>query len=741
MRHPVRMLFVFAALAGGGYVALDAFNVPTFVERHVFPDIRSAYISVFPRDATEADVIKSLRAGVGGVSKRPWLNATSDAFWKGYLSWELSGSSPELGFPTPTALTTVAHRLDISCHSEAEDVLARARLYESGKLIMFEKDTVTLGANAPWNSAPSRDNDVIFIWERSTLQHFVLLAEAYRLTGDDAFVRTIVDQFRQWRAANPAENSVNWRMPMEVALRLTSLLWTESIAGDAPALRSAFPEWSRAVYTHARFIAEHIDRPRLKGNHALFTAVGLYLAAVAHPEWRESVTWRKFAEKRITDELGLQYTQAGVQVEYSPFYHKALLDALLQYAAVKQRLGEPLAPQVAEALKRQVRFLEAMTGPDGKIALFGDSDDHHFVRLDLSTYDDARPTLRLASLLLGMSTGVPATCEDSWGAGWALPNDSTLRDNEITAQAPAKLSIFRKEGFFRAGAGSLTLIGTFATLGATPEFQGHSHADASTFELWSGDSALVVDPGTYTYRRALSSHGIAWRRYMRSSRAHNVTTVDGLSQARPTGDFGFSSWPHSRLVSARRTTDGTILVLGTIDGYSAVVGPVYRLFILRPGWLLVVDWFPNARGTHRYDSRILFADTSTQRTAHGYRVDNDADVAWSAEPGDTVRALVGSASGGWRSPDYGTVQPAAQLSRVFSADGPTATAFVLAGKVVEPPVVSAPRGQSLSHAVVVTTGADASERFLLSRLSSGSVAVTVQHSGSASRTSSPKGLQ
>ena len=60
----------------------------------------------------------------------------------------------------------------------------------------------------------------------------------------------------------------------------------------------------------------------------------------------------------------------------------------------------------------------------------------------------------------------------------------------------------------------------------------HGHADALSFVLNVGDREILVDPGTYAYHT-----DPAWRRYFRSTRAHNTVGVDEQDQSVQAGNF------------------------------------------------------------------------------------------------------------------------------------------------------------------------------------------------------------
>ncbi len=691
----VAVLFV-AMIVGG--VLLDAFNVPTHVQETVIPYLTHVYLLVFPRRATARDVIRDVE-GSSAFASTPERQLLRDqpGFWAHYASLRLDGGRLDRAFPSTAEEATVAHQLEASCPQVARSVVSLADLYAADRFPVFDGDTMLLGRDMTWTTYPPKNSDWNYIWELSTLQEMPILGEAYRLTGNSRYVEAIIRQLRSWAAQNPTDNSVNWKVAMEPAIRLVSLLWTEVLVGDAPAFRREFPQWSEIVYSHARFVANTIDAPRRPNNHDIFAAAGLYLAAVAHPEWKESKRWAALAEWHLQGDDTLEYTPEGAQREFAPTYQKALLDAWLGVVVAQRRLGRTIAPSMETSLLRQAAFLTVETGPDGRVAHFGDSDDHHFVRLDPSRYDDAGPTLYLAWQVLGGEPPAHKGCASRWKAAWITGTVDRKPAVPLTADPPPSAVAEPGAGFFKISSNDLTVVGKFSMLGANPIFEGHSHADASTFLLWHDRQPVVVAAGTYTYRTNLVSLGLHWRDYFRSSQAQNVTTVDGHSQTNPAGDFGFTTWPVSRLVSCTRSPGRWTAVTGVVDAYRALVGNAYRTFLLKDSSLTVVDWYPDAHGGHVYDSRLLFEDSALVQTDGRFDGQGGIRVFWARADSTGTQQFSGSPDGGWRSDDYGTKVPSAQLSHTVRSTGPAALAFS---------IVAEPRRGPARDSVAITSVSD-----------------------------------
>jgi len=603
--------------------------------------------------------------------------------WEEYQKFRVScAASKVLGDPEtiPALLDDLKRRFP----GELKKILRQADEYVRDRFNPFGVGTVTLGKDFSWRDFPSRGNDVIYVWELSTLQHLTGLAQAYRLTGNKEYLNTIVRHLSSWMAENPIDNSVNWEAAMEESLRLYSLVWVNGILSGHDGARELSPLLTKAVYGHARAVSERLDKPRKKNNHGILAAMGLYFFAVSYPEFRQSPAWKDYAERRILDELELQYTTAGVHKEYAPAYHKLLLAAYLQYLVTKRKLNEPVPEAILARIKAQLYYLRDVADPTGKVFLIGDSDDHYFLRLAETDFSDVEPTLHLGALLFSLPQLSRPSRAAEWDAKWILGDPLYKKlASSLGAAIPSRpgddrrLHVYWEEGYFRIDSEDLLLFGDFSRLGGEPHFAGHNHADISSFLLWDKHGPIVIDPGTYTYRSSLSTKGIVWRDFLRSSTAHNTTSADGLSQAAPAGDFGYKTWPNVSLLFATAIGD-LFFVGGEHDAYQNHIGRTVRVFLLVGRNLLVVDWFPESAGTHTYETNLVLADQAAQSQGNTVRL-KEGKITWLTDAHTEARLLVGSYDppGGWRSPSYGLLLPTAQIRIRRTVPGPVASAFLI----------------------------------------------------------------
>ena len=78
------------------------------------------------------------------------------------------------------------------------------------------------------------DADIKLPWELARCQHWPLLGQAYRLTGDERFAVEIAREMGDFIEANPIGTAVNWSCTMDVALRAAN--WTLALELIAPCM-------------------------------------------------------------------------------------------------------------------------------------------------------------------------------------------------------------------------------------------------------------------------------------------------------------------------------------------------------------------------------------------------------------------------------------------------------------------------------------------------------------------------
>ncbi|MBN8539919.1 MAG: heparinase II/III family protein [Deltaproteobacteria bacterium] len=270
---------------------------------------------------------------------------------------------------------------------------------------------------AYWTSVPYghlAGVDVKVPWELSRCHHLVWLAVEFVNHRDLKMSNEFRDQILDFISSNPPKFGVNWRCPMDVAIRASNWLYALDIFRSAGAtFDSKFIEVLEAsLYSHGNFIRHNLERgPDFRGNHYLADIAGLVFIS-SYLEGPKADEWLKFSAVSLLEELEYQFFEEGTNFEGSTAYHRlssemfiypALL--LLLLPAHKKSLISPLVSArfggaesdlwlavwpsfVFSRLSGMARFVMDITCPDGNIVQIGDCDNGRFLKASVRVGDE-----------------------------------------------------------------------------------------------------------------------------------------------------------------------------------------------------------------------------------------------------------------------------------------------------------------------------------------------------------------
>src|SRR5262249_31784072 len=112
-----------------------------------------------------------------------------------------------------------------------------------------------------WNLMEMRppNADIKYPWELARSQHWVTLAQAWRLTRHARFAREIRNQLDDFVEANPGGIGVNWTCTMDVASPAAN--WALALAVLHDCVELGQECWGRtcaALYAHGAFIIANL---------------------------------------------------------------------------------------------------------------------------------------------------------------------------------------------------------------------------------------------------------------------------------------------------------------------------------------------------------------------------------------------------------------------------------------------------------------------------------------------------
>jgi hypothetical protein len=543
------------------------------------------------------------------------------------------------------------------------------------------------GRRAPLRFSPFLDyrdyervGDAKLVWEPNRHQHLVTLGRAYRATGDPRYARAVAAQLDSWLDQCPFGRGMNWRSPLELAIRLINWVWALGLVRGSGAV-TAEPEGRlrRSVEQHVAQIARRYSAGSSANNHRIGEAAGVFVATSVWPGLEKASRRRAESLRILGEEILAQTYEDGGTREQAVGYHQFVLQFFLVVLAVARRTGQPLPNGYEPRLQSMLEFLGALGEGGEHLPMVGDADDG--IVLDLGDERDPAGWLAAGAVLF-------ARRDFKWWSGgyretarWLLGREGRRTFEAIPAPAGARAltsRAFPASGYYllqggEAGThGAVSVVFDCGELGFGP-IAAHGHADALSLTLRVGGHDVMVDPGTFDYFRSR-----AWRDYFRSTRAHNTVSVDGQDQSLMEGPFLWGRRAQARCLSWEPRRSGGRIV-AEHDGYTRLPDPVRHRRTLeldaQAGTLLIVDEI-EAAGEHEIALHFHFAEDcrlepeapSRVRVAFGggaLLLELDPRLALAiAESGEDPIA-------GWVSRGYHRKAPAPELTARARGRGPS----------------------------------------------------------------------
>lgn len=579
-------------------------------------------------------------------------------------------------------------------------LLDRADQIAAGRLSFFDQEARDLGRPIDWNRdhgsgkrAPLRFaswvdyrdfsavGDAKFVWEPNRHHQLVALGRAYRASGEERYATAVAEQLASWLEQCPFGVGMNWRSPLELAVRLINWVWALDLIRPADVVGDAL--WTRvldAAYQHLWEITRKYSRGSSANNHRVGEAAGVFIAARYFDDLRNAARWAAEARDMLCEEITAQTYPDGGTREQALGYQAFVMQFFLLAGLVGRWTGMEFPAAYWERLERMFGFGAGLLEGGDPVPLFGDCDDGHV--LDLGRAEgDWRAWLPVAAVLFerGDFKAVAGTYSEcaAWLLGPAgeeryarLPSASDVR--RLTSRAFPASGYYLLQHGSATGAERISVLFDCGELGFGP-LAAHGHADALSFGLRALGVDILVDPGTYDY----FTHP-EWRSYFRSTRAHNTIEIDGVDQSVMEGPFLWGARARAKCVSWHPDASGGC-VSGEHDGYTRLPDPVVHRRTLKldgPQRVLAIHDDIETRGQHDVALCFHFSEECAVLRVDAQRVEVAAGagrIVLEFDPSLHVSLLHGSESpiGGWVSRGYHRKRPATTVVGRCSVNGDT----------------------------------------------------------------------
>jgi uncharacterized heparinase superfamily protein len=359
-------------------------------------------------------------------------------------------------------------------------------------------------------------------------QHYFDDLHAHGAAGRRALHATLVER---WIAENPPGSGPGWE-PYPLSLRIVR--WIQWLLNGNEAPRGAVA----SLAVQARWLAQRLET-HLLGNHLFANAKALVFAGLFFAG-DEASQWLRTGSAVLLRELPEQILADGGQFERSPMYHALALEDVLDLLAAIAAFdaGEvasaPLREELVARVPAMLRWLAAMTHPDGTLGRFNDCAD-------------------------GVASSNAELFRYAAELGFAAP--AGPRDDEVV--------VLRESGYVRVARGPAVALLDVAPIG--PDYlPGHAHADTLSFELSLAGQRIVVNGGTSCYGDGPQ------RQRERGTAAHSTVEVAGENSSEVWA--GFRVGRRARVDTPRIERAGDVVqVSAAHDGYAHLPKrPIHR---------------------------------------------------------------------------------------------------------------------------------------------------------------------
>jgi hypothetical protein len=499
--------------------------------------------------------------------------------------------------------------------------------------------TLDLGVEPDWLSSDlPADEEWRIEW--SKFYYGLDLAQAFRETGDQKYRRTWELLVQSWIRQVP----VGFDSSDVSARRVQNWIYAWNLFATSPDFTGFADRLEKQIIASITRQVNHL-RAHLtpERNHRTLELYALFIVALALPEIDRQGRLLDFAIDELHGNLTTDIRADGVHRESSTHYHMTALRSFLGMRENARRFGLELPLGFDERLERACEFAMHCHRPDGIIPALSDSDTGSYVdllKLAASIY--SRPDF-LYVAAAGTQGSKPRQRNNSFPNGGYYTQRSGWGDNK---------EAFCDERF---------LIFDCGPIGDG----GHGHYDLLNVEIAAQGRPLIIDPGRYTY----SEQAPNWRRWFKSTAAHNTVCVDGLDQityrrGKPKGNLA-----QGKLIG-RYSAPGFDLLCGeaTSPNYE-VVHTRCVCFIAGEYWIIA----DRLRGEapHRFDLRFHLSPEAQDRVTI-----ESQDRHLVAHTPELALVICGATKvklePGWYAPTYGTKLSApvirASIGEVAQAD-------------------------------------------------------------------------
>lgn len=401
--------------------------------------------------------------------------------------------------------------------------------------------------------------DIRTNWELNRHYQFAALAKNFYLTGERSSLLELKELFEDWNHKNLFLHGVQWKSPMEIALRINSWAFTYGFLEKAFAVHKKYTDekllnkLSQGIIVMTDYVTAHFSRYSSANNHRIIESYAVGLAGILYNQGK----WLKCALKILSEELIRQNCEDGVNKEMSLHYQCFIMEAYGILMVLMKKNNIPVPDIWYPYLENMSRFVADSCGDYGETVVFGDNDEGKILNLSGRKFPYYSYVLDLMGCVLPERyTNLDQVQEN---IHWLLTDQELEQCREKKLYKKSLVRCYKSGGYiFLRNRRHNILIGIDCAPLGFGSIAAHGHADALSFQLFVGGVPVFTDPGTYNYHVPAKA-----REIYRSTFFHNTVVVGGKNQSEMLGPFLWGSRAESKILKFDASSDCASMTLQT----------------------------------------------------------------------------------------------------------------------------------------------------------------------------------
>ena len=384
----------------------------------------------------------------------------------------------------------------------------------------------------------NKEIDVKYVWELNRHQFLTYLGFAYYYTKDKKYALEFKRIILDWIKKNPPLYGINWNSSLEVSLRLISWIFTLLFFKDSKDINNNkfFKRIFNSMFQHAYYLRYFYYKRSY--NHTVGDFFCLYFFSKIFEKVKPIKKWKKKFLKNFYKQFELQTRLDGTNIEQSVNYHKFVLEFFILFAIINPNA---LKDKERDLIEKMFGYLLYIIKPNGNFPLIGDSDDGIVLLLTSFENNKFKHLINLGTIIFQRGDLKYISKEISPISVLLLG----VKGSEIYENIQVQVPTFTFKSYNNAG---YTIMRNNWTDKANylfidhgrfgPQLASHSHSSITSFVYSYKGNDIIIDSGTYSYNKSWKE-----RVYFKSSKAHNVLTINNKNQAKITSWFAWINKP------------------------------------------------------------------------------------------------------------------------------------------------------------------------------------------------------